>query len=164
MLFSNFLSFAFTVFLFALPTTAIDKPGNAQLVADLKTSATMLDQLSRLRDDQLLYDFSTNPQYSWLPGSVSNANAATWPVLSTYDMTVAQLNFAPCAMLSPHLHRCTNLVVCVTGEVQTYMYQENGARLVEQKLTPGKMTVFPAASLHSMYNTGMHTVIWSRTR
>ncbi|OAP58787.1 hypothetical protein AYL99_06084 [Fonsecaea erecta] len=117
-------------------------------------AATMNDRLQMLSDQQLLYNFSSNPMHSWTPGSVCNANAATWPVLSTVGATVAQLNLGPCAMLAPHLHRATNLVVAVSGTTHTYMVQENGARMVEQILTPGMMTIFPQASVHSMYNMG----------
>jgi hypothetical protein len=48
----------------------------------------------------------------------------------------------------------TNLVVAIEGTTETYMVEENGARLVKETLTPGKMTIFPKASLHSMQNTG----------
>ena len=59
-------------------------------------------------------------------------------------------------MLPPHMHpRATNLVVAVEGTTNTYMVEENGARLVKQTLTPGKMTIFPQGSLHTMQNTGM---------
>jgi len=57
-------------------------------------------------------------------------------------------------MLAPHVHRAANLVVAVSGSTHTFMVQENGARMVEQILTPGMMTLFPAASVHSMYNMG----------
>ncbi|EXJ85694.1 hypothetical protein A1O1_06062 [Capronia coronata CBS 617.96] len=145
---------ASTIVLFVSPTFAVDKTVDAQLVAKLKTAATMIDRLNLLSDDQLLYNFSANPMYSWKPGSVCNANAATWPLLSTFGVTVAQLNLGPCAMLAPHLHRANNLVVAVTGSTHTYMVQENGARLIEQILTPGMMTMFPLGSVHSMYNMG----------
>jgi hypothetical protein len=46
------------------------------------------------------------------------------------------------------------LVVAVEGTTNTYMIEENGARLVSETLTPGKMTIFPRRSLHSMQNTG----------
>lgn len=140
--------------LFVAPTLAVDHTVDPQLVAQLKLAATKLDQLNLLSDQQLLYNFSANPMYSWNPGSVCNANAATWPILSTVGVTVAQLNLGPCAMLSPHAHRANNLVVAVNGTTHTYMVQENGARLVEQILTPGMMTIFPPASVHSMYNMG----------
>ncbi|EHY55575.1 hypothetical protein HRR83_007789 [Exophiala dermatitidis] len=154
MLLSSFIGVASTAMLFLPPAFAVDKTVDPQLVAKLKTMATMKDRLDLLSDNQLLYNFTANPMYSWKPGSVANANAATWPVLSTVRMTVAQLNLGPCAMLAPHIHRATNLVVAVSGTTNTYMVQENGARLVEQVLTPGMMTIFPRASVHSMYNTG----------
>jgi hypothetical protein len=66
------------------------------------------------------------------------------------------LNLGPCSMLPPHLHaRGTNYVVAVHGNTTTYMYEENGARLVTQVLTPGTATIFPQASMHMMMNTGM---------
>lgn len=58
-------------------------------------------------------------------------------------------------MLPPHYHpRATNYVVAVEGNTTTYMYEENGARLVTQVLTPGHGTIFPRASMHMMMNTG----------
>lgn len=144
-----------TLFATIQPALAVDKTSDPELVAKLKSAATMLDRLDMLSDDQLVYNFSSNPKYSWAPGSVCNANAATWPILSTAGVTVSQLNLGPCAMLAPHFHRANNLVVAVSGSTRTYMYQENGARLVEQTLTPGMMTIFPPASVHSMYNMGM---------
>ncbi|KIW74563.1 hypothetical protein Z517_11333 [Fonsecaea pedrosoi CBS 271.37] len=145
---------AIVLFIAPLPILAADQTVDQTLVANLKMAATMSDRLHMLSDQQLLYNFSSNPVYSWKPGSVCNANAATWPVLSTIGATVAQLNLGPCAMLAPHLHRAHNLVVAVSGTTHTYMVQENGARLVQQVLTPGMMTIFPQASVHSMYNMG----------
>ena len=59
-------------------------------------------------------------------------------------------------MLPPHLHpRAANYVVAVHGNTTTYMYEENGARLVTQVLTPGHGTIFPHGSMHMMMNTGM---------
>jgi Cupin len=34
------------------------------------------------------------------------------------------------------------------------MIAENGAPTIETILTPGKMTIFPEGSIHTMYNTG----------
>ncbi|KAH0835111.1 spherulin-1A [Fonsecaea pedrosoi] len=150
---------AIVLFIAPLPILAADQTVDQTLVANLKMAATMSDRLHMLSDQQLLYNFSSNPVYSWKPGSVCNANAATWPVLSTVGATVAQLNLGPCAMLAPHLHRAHNLVVAVSGTTHTYMVQENGARLVQQVLTPGMMTIFPQASVHSMYNMGASTLV-----
>jgi len=63
-------------------------------------------------------------------------------------------------MLPPHLHaRGTNYVVAVHGNTTTYMYEENGARLVTQVLTPGQATIFPQASMHMMMNTGKYGLV-----
>ena len=68
---------------------------------------------------------------------------------------VAMLNLGPCSMLPMHYHpRASNYVVAVHGTTRTYMIEENGARVVQQTLSPGQMTIFPQASLHTMYNMG----------
>lgn len=58
-------------------------------------------------------------------------------------------------MLPPHYHpRASNYVVAILGNTTTYMFEENGARLVKEVLTPGKATIFPQGSMHMMVNTG----------
>jgi oxalate decarboxylase/phosphoglucose isomerase-like protein (cupin superfamily) len=70
-------------------------------------------------------------------------------------MTMAILNLGPCSLLAPHIHpRASNYVVAVSGTTNTFMINENGARTVETTLTPGKMTIFPQGSVHSMMNVG----------
>ena len=65
------------------------------------------------------------------------------------------LNLGPCAMLPPHYHpRAANYVVAVQGNTTTFMYEENGARLITETLTPGKGTIFPQGSMHMMVNNG----------
>jgi hypothetical protein len=136
---------------------AVDKTVNPALDASLKTAATQLDRLALLpSNSDWVFDFTAQPSYTYSPGSVVNANAATFPATVGNGMTMALLNLGPCAMLPPHYHpRATNFVVAVEGTTNTYMIEENGARLVSETLTPGKMTIFPAASLHTMQNTSM---------
>lgn len=65
------------------------------------------------------------------------------------------LNLGPCSMLPPHIHpRATNFVVAIAGTTQTFMIAENGARTVSETLSPGQMTIFPQASVHTMMNIG----------
>lgn len=83
----------------------------------------------------------------------------TQPQVVGNGMTIAILNLGPCSMLPPHYHpRAANFVVAVSGTTDTFMIGENGARTVRTTLTPGKMTIFPLASLHMMQNTGMFYV------
>jgi len=68
---------------------------------------------------------------------------------------MAMISLGPCSMLPPHYHpRAANYVVAVAGTTVTYFIEENGARVVTNTLTPGKMTIFPQASIHTMVNTG----------
>jgi hypothetical protein len=150
----------FIKLLLVLPTIssvlATDITGNPSLDASLFTAATQLDRLNQLSSDSdWLFDFTAQPSYSYSPGSVVNADAATFPASVGNGMTLAMLNLGPCAMLPPHYHpRATNMVVAVAGTTNTYMIEENGARMVSETLTTGKMTIFPRGSLHSMQNTG----------
>lgn len=58
-------------------------------------------------------------------------------------------------MLPPHYHpRASNYVVATHGNTTTYMFEENGARLVQEVLVPGKATIFPQGSMHMMVNNG----------
>lgn len=45
-------------------------------------------------------------------------------------------------------------MVAVEGVTQTWMIEENGAKLVNQTLRPWQMTIFPRGSIHSMQNIG----------
>jgi len=134
----------------------VDSDSNPDLVAKLKMANTALDRAALLpKNSDWLYDFTTSPKYTFSPGGVVNANAATFPATVGYGLTLAMLNLGPCAMLPPHLHpRANNFVVAVSGTTDTYMIMENGARTVSETLTPGKMTIFPQGSMHTMMNTG----------
>jgi hypothetical protein len=135
---------------------ATDKTTNPDLNAKLKLAATNLDRLSILsKPSDWFFKFDEQTKYTFAPGSVVNANAATFPVLTGVGMTVAILNLGPCAMLPPHMHpRATNLVVAMTGNTTSWMVNENGAGLVEVVLTPLVLTIFPKGSLHAMQNNG----------
>lgn len=147
---SKFLSLC----LLAASASAVDTPKNPQLNAQIKVAATELTKLDLVKDDYV-FDFTTNPNYSYRPGGVVNANAANFPAATGHGLTVAWLALGPCAMLPPHLHpRATNFVVAVEGTTQTWMIQENGAKVVTTTLTPGKLTIFPHGSIHTMQNLG----------
>ncbi|MCJ1297880.1 hypothetical protein MMC08_000668 [Hypocenomyce scalaris] len=135
---------------------AVDQTVNPQLVAQLKTAATQLDRLALLPDNSdWLFDFTAQPNYTFTPGAVVNANAATFPATVGNGLTMAMLNLGPCSMLAPHYHpRASNYVVAVTGTTNVFFIEENGARLVSNTLNPGQMTIFPQGSLHTMVNTG----------
>jgi oxalate decarboxylase/phosphoglucose isomerase-like protein (cupin superfamily) len=153
----------FALSLLATSVMATDVARDPELVADIKTAPSALDAL-KLVQDNFTFDFTTHEYYSYEPGGVVNANAATWPAVTNQGLTMAWLALGPCAMLPPHYHpRATNFVVAVEGETKTWMIQENGADVVETVLTPGKMTIFPQGSLHSMQNTGEWWWSWNQS-
>ena len=135
---------------------AIDADVNPSLVAKLRMANTALDRLNLLPDDSdWLFDFTKQEKYTFSPGGVVNANAATFPATVGNGLTMAMLNLGPCSMLPPHYHpRASNYVVAVSGTTETFMIAENGARTVKEVLTPGQMTIFPQASVHTMMNIG----------
>lgn len=139
-----------------MQASAVDVTRNPTLDAELETAATQLDRLALLNTDaQWTYDFTAQSSYTFSPGSVVNANAATFPATVDNGLTLAMINLGPCSMLPPHYHpRGSNYVVAVAGNTTTYMIEENGARTVTAILTPGKMTIFPSGSIHTMVNTG----------
>ena len=155
MLVSMLFGLLATVMFSAPPVLAIDKAVNPDLSSKLKMALTHLDFWNALSDDDWIFDFTKQSETPFQPGSVLNANVATWPLLVAGNQAIAQLNLGACAMLAPHMHpHAANIVVSVAGSVKTYMRAENGAIDRQTVLTPGKMTYFPKASMHSMVNEG----------
>ncbi|CAD6441625.1 9e9e26af-1e51-49f3-a1c9-1ee2bba2fe37 [Sclerotinia trifoliorum] len=135
----------------------IDITVNSILDAQIKVASSQLDKMNLLLNNNLtwFFDFTTQPHYTYTPGAVVNADAATFPASTNYGMTMALINLGPCGMLPPHYHpRGTNFVVAVEGVTQTWMVEENGAKIVNQTLRPWQMTIFPRGSIHSMQNIG----------
>lgn len=135
---------------------AIGQTVNPGLSAKLKLATTSTDRHAALpNNSDWTFNFTNEKHWTWTPGSVVNANAASFPALTGVGMTIAMLNLGPCAMLPPHSHpRATNVVVGITGNTTSYMVNENGVRTVEVNLTPMIMTIFPPGSLHAMQNNG----------
>jgi len=152
-----FLGLGFVAFaVVASVALAVDTDKNPDLVTKLLTANTNLDRMNLLPDDSdWFFDFTKQDKYTFSPGGVVNANAATFPATVGQGMTMAMLNLGPCSMLPPHFHpRATNYVVAISGTTMTYMIAENGARTVTETLQAGQMTIFPQASVHSMMNIG----------
>ncbi|KAK5003262.1 hypothetical protein LTR28_010384 [Elasticomyces elasticus] len=142
------LSLGLLVAAFASNVVAIDVTRDPAKVAALKNAASQLDRLALLPDDSdWLFDFTEQKYYTFAPGGVIKY------VVPPEKLAI--LNLGPCSMLPMHYHpRASNFVVAVAGTTMTYMFEENGARVVTQTLTPGKMTIFPQASMHMMMNIG----------
>lgn len=137
--------------------SAVDQDADAGLVSKIKMANTNLDVMNLLPSNQdWLFDFTQQSRtYTWSPGGVTNANAATFPAAVGHGLTMATLNLGACSALPAHLHpRAANFVVAVRGTTQTIMINENGAQTITQTLTPGQMTIFPAGSIHTMMNVG----------
>ena len=91
-------------------TLAIDVDVDPALVANLKAANTALDRMKLLStNDDWLFDYTQQSKYTFSPGGVINADAATFPAVTGQGMTMAYLNLGPCSMLPPHIHpRATN--------------------------------------------------------
>jgi len=152
-----FLGLGFVAFVIvASVVLAVDTDKDPGLVSKLRLANTNLDRMKLLPDDSdWFFDFTKQEKYTFSPGGVINANAATFPATVGQGMTLAMLNLGPCSMLPPHIHpRATNFVVAISGTTRTYMIAENGARTVTETLRPGQMTIFPQAAVHTMMNIG----------
>ena len=68
---------------------AVDVTRDPSLDANLATSATQLDRLALLpEDNDWLFDFTVQkPYYNFAPGGVTNMNAATFPAAKGNGMT-----------------------------------------------------------------------------
>ncbi|KAF3129487.1 hypothetical protein TWF594_010952 [Orbilia oligospora] len=144
------ISFTLRSFAEAYPTLY---PGTNQL---LKSQATQLDRLSILNDSSVWYfNFIAQSSYRKDPGSVVTASAVNFPAVIGNGMSLALITLAPCGILPAHIHpRAANYVIATKGSTRTYFYEENGAKLIVNTLTPNTMTIFPQAALHTMFNEG----------
>jgi hypothetical protein len=105
MLSQTFLA-AIALFTITSPVFAVDKTVNPTLDQQLFEAPTNLDRLALLPDDQeWVFDFTAQPFYTFAPGGVINANAATFPATKGLGLTMAVLNLGPCSMLPPHLRK-----------------------------------------------------------
>lgn len=76
---------------------AVDQTVNATLDASLSTAANQLDRMNILSNQSdWIFDFIQQPLYSTSPGSVVNANFATFPATgaSGQGMTMALITLA----------------------------------------------------------------------
>jgi hypothetical protein len=92
------ISFLLLVSLLGTGSVAVDTTVNPSLDAALRTAATQLDRLHLLANNsQWVFNFKAQPSYTYSPGSVVNANAAPFPALTTFGITLAMLNlgYAP---------------------------------------------------------------------
>ncbi|KAK6540604.1 hypothetical protein TWF694_007999 [Orbilia ellipsospora] len=121
-----------------------------------ESQSTQLNRLKILSNNgSWLFNFLAQPSYLANPGSVVTANATSFPAVIGNGMSMALITLAPCAMLPAHIHpRAANYVVAIKGSTKTYFFEENGAKVIINTLTPGVMTIFPQAALHTMYNDG----------
>lgn len=131
---------------------AVDAPVNPSLIGQIRLATTHVERINLVKDD-FVFDFKKHKFYSYSPGGVVNANAATFPAAEGEGLTMAWLALGPCAMLPAHYHpRATNFVVAIEGDTTTWMVPENGGPVIKTDLSPGKMTIFPKGSLHTMQN------------
>jgi hypothetical protein len=72
-------------------TWATDKDQNPTLVSKLRLANTNLDRLALLpKDDDWMFDFTKQDKYTFTPGGVINANAATFPATVGLGMTLVR--------------------------------------------------------------------------
>lgn len=88
-----FLGIGFIVFaVVASVVLAIDKDQDPDLVAKLRVANTNLDRMNLLpHDSDWFFDFTKQDKYTFSPGGVINANAATFPATVGQGMTMVSL-------------------------------------------------------------------------
>jgi len=83
------LSFKLAALFLAATAMAVDSTRNPSLNAELETATQQIDRLALLpSDSDWLFDFTAQPSYTFSPGSVVNANAATFPAAVDNELTM----------------------------------------------------------------------------
>lgn len=85
-----FAGISFTICaIIASVAIAIDIDNNPDLVAKLRMANTNLDRMNLLpKDSDWFFDFNIQEKYTFSPGGVVNANAATFPATVGQGMTM----------------------------------------------------------------------------
>jgi hypothetical protein len=74
---------------------AVDKDVNPELTQKLRMANTNLDRMKLLpSNDDWFFDFTKQEKYTFAPGGVINANAATFPATAGLGMTL--VSSCPC--------------------------------------------------------------------
>ena len=74
---------------FVTTVLAVDITANPGLNAQLETATQQVDRLALLpSDDNWLFDFTKQKSWTYSPGSVVNANAATFPAAVGNELTM----------------------------------------------------------------------------
>ena len=64
----------------------------------------------------------------------------------------------PCGLIQPHTHpRSDELVLSIKGRMETGLFQENGARFINNTISDGQVVVFPKGSIHYAQNIDCET-------
>lgn len=75
---------------------AIDVDSNPDLVSKLRMANTNLDRMNLLpKDSDWFFDFTKQEKYTFSPGGVINANAATFPATVGQGMTLVSNDLNP---------------------------------------------------------------------
>lgn len=124
---------------------------NQDLAVKLLTSATQVQRIADIPNDSaFVFNFLNATKAIGDDGFLIAANDADFPALLTGNGGMALGFLGPCGMNSPHTHpRATEIQLNIGGgDIQTAFIQENGARVVQNTVSPGMATIFPKGSMH----------------
>jgi len=94
-------SFKLAAMFLAATALAVDSTRNPSLNAELETATQQIDRLALLpSDSDWLFDFTAQPSYTFSPGSVVNANAATFPAAVDNELTMVCAGCLPLCMMT----------------------------------------------------------------
>ena len=136
------------------------------LISQLLTASTEVERINILsQDSDFIFDFINPPNNKTTSlgkgGQLVVANRGIFPALTGHGIAMAVGTIGPCGLNTPHTHpRATELLFSVNGTFETGFIQENGARPVQNTLTPGQAAVFPMGSIHWQANLGCETVLF----
>lgn len=138
------------------PTVPPTIPGpDYELISRLKTAPSTLDRLAMLKDSDFVFDFTTSLTgvSAGNGGKTVSATASNFPALIGHDIAMTVGFLGACSMNLPHTHpRATEINFIAKGSFYAGFFMENNARFIENRLTPGMVTVFPRGAIHFEIN------------
>lgn len=132
---------------------------NKEIISSLILAPTEKDRINLITNDaDFVFDFNNPPPNAISRGNggfTSRADRETFPALIGTGSSMVIGFLGPCGFNTPHTHpRSTELNVVVKGDLVTQFMQENGARIVTNRITTNQLAVFPQGALHTEYNPG----------
>ncbi|KAJ3159611.1 hypothetical protein HDU86_001620 [Geranomyces michiganensis] len=117
---------------------------------------TAVERMSRFKSSDYVIDLFNNPKGDEVAkgGRLSRMNLKSLPALDRQHIAMTLILLEPCGINLPHTHpRASEALYIINGEkVLVGVIEENGGKVILNKLDTGKATFVPQGAIHFEQN------------